>query len=150
MLPTDPGHVLRAAVINEVAPVTAVGGQELQVTFVCQPYRYIIPLGSTIVPSSGDALVNPGTAPALPRIAFSASGEGSLTVGDAAIYVPADSAGDIVIDSETETVRFADGTEAPLVSLMDDAFPVLGTGAATITWTGGVSGVVVTPGWRDR
>lgn len=127
----------------------------LTVSFDCQPFRYHVEQteGANDIPLDGnpDTVANPGTYKSAPRIKVEGTGNVVLTIGTQIVEVENLEDG-IIIDSElgdcfnlTETALLNHK-----VTLMDDEFPTLAPGANIISWTGaGVTGISITPRWRD-
>ena len=127
----------------------------LTVSFDCQPFRYHGEQteGANDIPltSSPATVTNPGTYKSAPRIKIAGTGTAVLTIGTQIVEVE-DLAGGVIIDSELG--ECFDLTETQLknsvVTLMDEDFPTLQPGANIISWTGtGVTGITITPRWRD-
>lgn len=126
-------------------------GRTIHVTVRVKPYRYRYPEAAVIVAVSGGTISNPGTAPAAPIIEVTGS-EGRLSIGDYRVEIGATDG--LVIDCEAKRLTDLNGALASIYVSMADTdagrWPRLNPGANTITWTGGITGVTVTPRWRDR
>lgn len=127
----------------------------LTVSFDCQPFRYHVEQteGANDITLDGnpDTVTNPGTYKSAPRLIIEGTGDVVLTIGTQILEVT-DLAGGVIVDAEL--CECFDMTETALrndrVTLMDDRFPVLHPGANIISWTGsGVTGITITPRWRD-
>lgn len=127
----------------------------LQVSFDCQPFRYHVEqtegANDIILTSSPATVSNPGTHKCAPRLTIEGTGTAVLTIGTQIVEVE-ELAGGVIIDSELG--ECFDLTETQLknsvVTLMDEDFPTLAPGANIISWTGtGVTGITITPRWRD-
>ena len=127
----------------------------LQVSFDCQPFRYHVEQteGANDIPltSSPATVSNPGTYKSAPRIKITGTGTVVLTIGTQIVEIEGLEGG-IIIDSELR--ECFNLTETALlngkVTLMDEDFPTLAPGANIISWTGtGVTGITITPRWRD-
>ncbi|MBQ6595313.1 MAG: hypothetical protein IJH78_06640 [Clostridia bacterium] len=125
-------------------------GRRYSCRFICQPFRYQYPPAGAITLTSPGSVFNPGTAPALPRITITGTGDFSVTIGGETIWFT-DVPGGIVIDSELMDAISPDGTY-----LMNDHITgmpwKLAPGANAVTWetdTGSsVGSVVILPEWR--
>ena len=127
----------------------------LQVSFDCQPFRYHVEQteGANDITLDGnpDTVTNPGTYKSAPKIKITGTGDVTLTIGTQIVLITGMEGG-VIIDSElgdcfnlTESALLNDK-----VSLLDDDFPTLAPGANIISWTGtGVTGITITPRWRD-
>ena len=127
----------------------------LQVSFDCQPFRYHVEQteGANDIPltSSPATVSNPGTYKSAPRIKITGTGTAVLTIGTQIVEVD-DLGGGVILDSELGECFNLDETQLKnsVVTLMDEDFPTLQPGANIISWTGtGVTGITVTPRWRD-
>ena len=135
-------------------------GQRFTITWTCQPFRRLYPEAENeFVTINGDTFVNPGTAPALPRIEIRASGDFSLTIGMQTVYFTDVEDGGIIVDSELGDALTLD--ESQLANEhMDGPLFKLQPGVNAVSWvTGGedsegnptdgaVSAVIITPRWR--
>ena len=150
----EPAVAYKAQVLQKVARSSLLVAHHYQrypVVFVCQPYRYLWPQRAAITASSGGTVANQGTYISAPKIEITASGEGRVVIGSCIIGL---TDGGCVIDSELGLVFDADNItlKTNSVSLtggqLPNGFPGLLPGNNTITWSGGVTGVTITP--RDR
>ena len=115
----------------------------LEIVFSCKPQRYL---------KSGErplTLQEPGTVlnewmESLPLITVSGSGEGTLTVGDVEVEL-LDIDGHITLDCDVMDAY--KGNENRNDRIATERFPVLAHGRNDITWSGGVTGLVITPRW---
>jgi len=89
--------------------------------------------------TAAGSITNPGM-PSRPRISLSASSSGTAVIGGTTITVTA-ATSSIIIDSESRVIEAG----ADKVSFAD--FPVIPSGDGTISVTGGVSIVGITPRW---
>ena len=150
----DPERFYRARVTKEFSRSAAVNrfvNQTFTVTFDCQPFLYHREVEDIPMTSSPSTVTNPGTHKSAPRLTIEGTGDAVLTIGTQIVEVD-DLGGGIIIDSEL--CECFDLTETQLknsgVTLMDENFPTLAPGANIISWTGtGVTGITITPRWRD-
>ena len=118
-------------------------------TVYAQPYRYFIENAALTIASSGNTLENRGNCPSEPRIVIRGSGDITLTINGQRASFEGISGG-IIIDSELRDCLRLDGTTLYNSAATDmEDFPLLETGVNTISWTGTVTGVTITPRWRD-
>lgn len=126
-------------------------GRTIVVTARVRPYRYRYPEAAAVAVTSGGTLTNPGTAPSAPIIEVIGS-EGRLSIGDYRVEVG--EVDGLVIDCEAKRLTDLNGVSAAIHVSMSDTdagrWPRLVPGANAITWTGGITGVSITPRWRDR
>lgn len=126
----------------------------LQVSFECQPFRYHIEQtegDDVIITASPGTVTNPGTYKSAPKIKITGTGTAVLTIGTQIVEVD-DLGGGVILDSELGECFNLNETQLKnsVVTLMDEDFPTLQPGANIISWTGtGVTGVTITPRWRD-
>lgn len=123
------------------------GLDEFTVQFLCQPYRYHT--ATTITPTNGGTLTNSGTVEAEPLIVIKGSGDITLTIGTNVLEI-SDLDGNltdgITIDTEA---RLAYSGDTNLTPTLNGDWPIIPTGTSTISWTGTVTSISITPNWRD-
>ena len=132
------------------------GMWEFDLRVVAPPFLYHVPASGESgddIPLDGnpDTVTNPGTYKSAPKIKITGTGDVTLTIGTQIVLITGMEGG-VIIDSElgdcfnlTESALLNDK-----VSLLDDDFPTLAPGANIISWTGtGVTGITITPRWRD-
>jgi predicted phage tail component-like protein len=135
------------------------GGQTYTVKFICAPFKTLYtPAQNIVKTASGETISNPGTAPALPRIAVVGSGSFSLTIGAQTMFFEGVTDG-IVIDSQVGDVFTADGTLLANDKAAGELFAIQ-PGTNTVSWieggtddegqavSGSVTSVTITPRWR--
>ena len=150
----DPERFYRARVVKEFSRSAAMNrfvNQVFTVTFDCQPFLYH--RGANDIPLDGnpDTVTNPGTYKSAPRLTIEGTGAAVLTIGTQIVEVD-DLGGGVILDSELGECFNLDETQLKnsVVTLMDEDFPTLQPGANIISWTGtGVTGITITPRWRD-
>lgn len=159
----EKGAAYDARVIKRIEFRSAVPGMnplyDFEVTFSCQPHPYVWPEAEPItITASGTELNNPGTAPALPRIEITGSGDFSLTIGMQTLFFSGVEGG-IIVDSELMDALTADGRLLANEKISGDLFEIQ-PGYNVVQWLeGGVSDageapgrverVVITPRWRN-
>lgn len=159
ILSTDATRYYKARVVGEVETPRSGRGlssRGLTVPLRVSPFRYhVLASGESgdDVPLDGnpDTVTNPGTYESAPRIKITGTGTAVLTIGTQIVEVD-DLGGGIIIDSELGECFNLDETQLKnsVVTLMDEDFPTLQPGANIISWTGtGVTGITITPRWRD-
>lgn len=113
-----------------------------EVSFRCRAEKYLLSASTPVDISSGDKLINPTRNKAKPLIHIEGSGNGTLTV--AGTTMTFEGITDYLnIDCDTMDV-YRQITENRN-TLMEGEFPVLPAGESTITFTGGISSVKITP-----
>ena len=159
ILSTDATRYYKARVVGEVETPRSGRGlssRGLTVPLRVSPFRYHVPASGESgddVPLDGnpDTVTNPGTYESAPRIKITGTGTAVLTIGTQIVEVD-DLGGGVILDSELGECFNLDETQLKnsVVTLMDDDFPTLAPGANIISWTGtGVTGITITPRWRD-
>ena len=113
------------------------------ITWDCQPYM-VEAVDSVIEITESQAIVNPGSATALPLIEVNGSGDVSFSVNGAEISI-ADMTSNVpvYIDSATGYIY----TEQGATEMTGDC-PVLQLGSNTITIGTGITSLQITPHWR--
>ena len=117
---------------------------KFDISFRCRPERFL-PSGNTAVSiATGGTITNPTSYPAKPLIRITGSGSGTLTVAGTVmsftgitdyLYIDCDTMDVYRLTSENKN------------NLMTGGFPVLPSGNSTISFTGGIATVTITPRW---
>lgn len=115
---------------------------KFDITLRCRPERFLLTGKYPISIATGGIMSNPTKYNAKPLIKITGSGTGTLTVGDTTMSFT-DLVDYLYIDCEKQDV-FRLPTENRN-SLMTGEFPLLIPGNTTITFTGGITGVEITP-----
>jgi len=113
------------------------------VNFRCKPFKYSTNNTPIALVNAG-VLINPGTVTSEPVILVMGSGNITLMVNGTAVNLVS-VVGSITIDS---VLRDAYNGSVLQNNQMASDFPVLVPGNNTISWTGTVTSVQVTPNWR--
>ncbi len=148
----DPNYCYEATVINQIPLARVLEGADprsFAPTFECQPFRYLtLPAADIIKTSSGQTLNNPGTVASVPVIKVEGTGDVTLTVGGYMVTLN-DLTGGIIIDGVMRDCLNLTRTGF-LNNLMagDFRYIRIPAGASTLSWTGNVTRVTVTPNWR--
>ena len=144
-----PQRKYRARIIDSIAFTPWVVGfadRMFSVSFWADPFAYEDP-ASQLLLYEPFTLVNPSVIPAEPVITVRGSGTVVLAVGDVSVTLE-NVSGSVTIDSEAR-LAYVSGASTPVaITLNDEVWPVLGPGGSRISWSGGVSQVVVQPNWR--
>ena len=118
------------------------------VEFSCKPQRFLRVGELPIIAVNGMRLSNPSVYTANPLIAVRGASEGVLTVGDVEVEISGfGTGGEIDIDSESMSAFYGSANLNSLISLDNGKFPILPEGETEISWTGGITSVVITPRW---
>lgn len=114
----------------------------LSIEFDCWPQRFYRSGSYASEMAQDGVLVNPSIYPAQPLIVLTGAGSGALTIGNSTLTL-ADCNGVTVDCRNMEVYR---GTENLNAGVSGD-FPVLGAGRTSVSWTGGITAVKITPRW---
>ena len=114
------------------------------VQFYCEPIKHAVSESAINVTSSGTSITNPGNLPAFPLLKVTGSGAVSIACGGKTIVIPSLTSG-WVIDCENKWI-LASGV--PQYNAYTGDFPVIPVGTSTMTFTGSITKIEVTPNWR--
>lgn len=117
---------------------------QADVQFYCDPIKHAVGETAINVTSSGTSIANPGNLPAFPLLKVTGSGAVSIACGGNTIVIP-DLTSGWVIDCENKWI-LASGV--PQYNAYTGEFPVLQVGNSTMTFTGSITKIEVTPNWR--
>lgn len=120
-------------------------GVTINVSFNCKPFMYGLAASDTTLTTSGGTITNPNKFDSLPLIKITMSSGGTLTVAGKTWTIGTYS-GTLIVDSEN--MDWYDTNQLRNNLVTGTGFPVLKPGSNTISWTGGISKVVITPRWR--
>ena len=112
--------------------------------FDCAPQRYLKSGEYPVMLSAPGVLYNSTAFVSKPLIAVTGSGAGSLTVGGVTVSILSLD-GSLSLDCDTQNAYKGHQNKNNTISA--PVFPVLSPGENQISWTGGVTGVEVTPRW---
>lgn len=112
------------------------------IDFDCKPQRFFKSGDIAITLTNGQSLVNPSVFTAKPLLVVSGSGSG--TISDGVNTLTLTNCNNITVDCDI--MQIYQGT-TNMNSVGSGAFIELPEGTSTITWTGGVTGVTLTPRW---
>lgn len=114
------------------------------VQFYCDPIKHAVSESVINITSSGASLSNPGNLPAFPLMKVTGSGAVSIACGGKTIVIP-DLTSGWVIDCENRWI-LAGGV--PQYNAYTGDFPVIPVGNSTLTFTGSITKIELTPNWR--
>lgn len=144
----DPGFIRRGYVSGETAISDILDrpdGVGLTITFNCEPFMYGPSESDTTITASSGTVTNPNAFEAYPLIALTMSGAGTLTVSGKTWSI-ASYTGTLYCDSNVKDWYDAGALKNSLVTGTD--WPTLKPGSNTISRTGSISKIVITPRWR--
>lgn len=116
----------------------------LTVTFLVD-FFYLDSGTRVIKPTKGATLRNVGNHDSEPYIKVYGSGAGTLSIGGQQVHFTGISSY-IEIDS---ALKICHKDRLPAGKQMSGNFPILPLGESVITWSGGITGVEITPRWRE-
>lgn len=127
-------------------------GQEFTITFDCDPFRYESnPADGIVVNTSGTFITNPGTAASAPLLYVAGTGDGTLMIGGNSLIFSG-LTGHIYVDCDAKIAYTGAGTAvSPMVlanHLLTGEWPEIEPGENAVTFTGGITSVIITPRWR--
>lgn len=150
ILCSDEGHSLRAFVSNQIdleKLIRARNDRRFDVQFRCEGWRYHYPAPAAIALSAPGLIDNPGTGASEPLISVRGSGSGNLIIGGRTLLIDGLD-GEMQIDCEAR-LAWAGGALASGQITRVGGWPILAPGSNSVNWSGGISGVTITPRWRD-
>lgn len=144
---TEPDKVYDVMIANKVSIAQMMRTfQRFQVTMDTQPFKHSVNrFGERMELTAPQAVYNPGTVYAQPKITVYGSGNITLTINGTAFPLTAVD-GYLTIDSESMEV-YKDG-ESGNSKFSGADFPQLEVGQNAVGWTGNVGKIIIEPGWR--
>ena len=121
--------------------------------FDCTPHRYsAVPENDMIrVISSGESITNPGTDDSMPLITVYGSGEGSLMIGSNTLLFD-DLTDPVHVDCKAKIAYTGDGSASTPMLLatqhVTGEWVRIAPGESLVSFTGGITSVVIEPRWR--
>ena len=146
----EPDRVYRARVRGgmwRTMPFARLSAQKFELSFDCEPFRYLYPAAEAIVLTEPGVIENPGTAPAQPRLMIEGSGSFVVTVNGCMMEFEGVEGG-IVVDCGQMDCLSLDGAQLLNGCVGMAEFPVLRPGQNSVSWTGNVEKITVEPRWR--
>lgn len=152
ILPSDPNHCYKNAwaanALTMDKVIRARKDRRFTVEFECEAWRYRLPEQAAISMSAPGWMDNPGTGPCEPLIAVTGEGSGSLMVGGRTLLIDGLD-GTMTLDCEARMAWQNDVIANSLLTRAGDDWPAIPAGGCMVNWSGGISGVVITPRYRD-
>lgn len=143
-----PGRKYLAQVVNSIDfEIVLKITSHFVILFNCQPFQYATE-NSPITVSESTTITNPGTVNSLPIIEANGSGVGALTVnGNSVSFSGID--GSIILNSAIQETYQDTGTALiSKNSTKTGEYPVLLPGENTISFSGVITSLEITPNWR--
>ena len=122
------------------------------VRFTAQPFKALYPAASAkTITASGTTILNPGTAPSLPRVKIAGSGNFSVTIGMETLWFLNVDGGGIIVDSEKMDAFTYDGALLANDKFEGEPF-MIQPGNNLVSWTvesgSRVDSIEILPRWR--
>ena len=114
------------------------------IAFNCKPQRFLKSGETPITLTASGTLTNGTKFDALPLIRVNGSGAGTVTVGDITVTI-SDIDGYVDIDCDLQDAYKGSANKNGTISLTD--FPKLAPGNSSVSFSGGVTSLVITPRW---
>ena len=141
------GGFYYARVVNQIPFEQVLRGklnQRFTLTFRCQPFFYMTGVANITVATSGTYITNPSAIFSEPVLNVTLTADAQITIG-ASYFELSGQTGIVTID--TPLMETYKGYYSCNSSMTGD-YPLLHSGQNIISWTGGVSQIVITPNWR--
>lgn len=141
------GGFYHAHIVNQISFEQVLRGnphRRFVISFRCQPFFYLTGVPKITISASGTTVENPGTMFSEPVIQVTLTGDAQVTIGSSYIELQGVT-GQVTIDTPLKEVY---KNYSSLSNHMTGEFPVLHSGQNLISWTGGVTQIVITPNWR--
>lgn len=136
----------KASVVSALDVEDNIGLDKFKVDFLINPPFMFLDSGLIpITVTSGAKINNPGTHTAEPQIKIVGTGDINLTV-NGKVFKITGLVSDIIIDSELQ--HSYNGT-SDLDGKVLGEYPILNLGENTISWSGNVTKLEITPNWRN-
>lgn len=143
-----PGRKYLAQVVNSIDfEIVLKITSHFVILFNCRPFQYATD-NTPVTVSESVTLTNPGTVKSFPIIKVAGSGAGNLTInGKDVSFSGID--GMVTIDSTIQETYQDTGTELiSKNSVMTGEYPALLPSENTISFSGGITSLEITPNWR--
>ena len=142
------GGFYYARIVNQISLEQILRGnphRRFSVTFRCQPFFYLSGVANISIPASGTYLTNPGSVFSEPVLKVTLTSDAQITMGGS-YFELAGITGTVTVDTPLkETYKSYNSFN----SKMSGDYPTLLPGENIITWSGGVTGIIITPHWRQ-
>lgn len=147
-LATRPGGFYDACIVNQISLEQILRGnphRRFVLNFRCQPFFYLSGVANISVSASGSYLTNPGSVFSEPVLKVTLTSDAQITMGGS-YFELAGVTGTVTVDTPLkETYK----SYSSYNSKMSGDYPTLLPGENIITWSGGVTGIIITPNWRQ-
>ena len=140
------GGFYYARVVNQIPFEKILRGhpnRSFAVTFRCQPMFFLNDNAPITVTSTGTFIENKGRMPAEPVIQVTLTGDAEITIGGY-LFALSGLTGTVTID--TPKLECYQNYTSKNGNMSGD-YPIIPATGAYVSWTGGVSRIVITPNW---
>ena len=141
------GGFYDAYIVNQISLEQILRGnphRRFVLNFRCQPFFYLSGVANISIVASGTYLTNPCSLFSEPVLKVTLTGGAQITMGGS-YFELAGITGTVTVDTPlNETYK----SYSSFNSKMSGDYPTLLPGENIITWSGGVTGIVITPNWR--
>lgn len=144
----DPNHYWMARVKN--SPQIAMRLRMLapfEIEFDCKPQRFLLSGENEVSFSANGSITNPYGFPSSPIIKINGLGAGILNIGTYRVNVLDLDEKGIIVDCEMMNAYNIDGNKNSSIST--DDFPLIVDGANSVSFSGGIRSVEITPRWWE-
>lgn len=118
------------------------------ISFSCKPYRYDAAGTESVTLATGEVLLNPYPFTSKPILRIEGSGKGTLTIQSEGSNATWNfTAIDGYVEADSEQMNFYKDAEPKNDTVSGDGFPLLYPGENTVSFSGGITAVTVTPRW---
>jgi phage-related protein len=145
----DPGVIRLGAFIHDTSIENSWNHfGRATIRFSCRPERFLTSgMTATRYATSGQTVTNPTDRDAKPFVMIAGSGAGTVTINGTTLTI-SEITDYLYADSDSQNCfRNLSENRNNVVTLTSGSFPVLSPGDNTITFTGGVTAVTITPRW---
>ena len=151
VLGNDSNYAYDARVVDEFSFQKILRGhlhRRFTVPFLVQPLKKAATAESAIqLTVSGGSVTNPGHVTSRPEIKVEGSGDITLMIGTQTITLITGMTAPVLIDSDGGIATNLLKTQNASYLISGD-WPMIPTGSSTVSWTGNVTKVTITPRWR--
>lgn len=117
------------------------------IVFNCQPFQYAVE-SEPILLTADTTLTNPGTVASFPIIKVNGSGSGELIINGSSVLL-SDIMDTVTLNSEIQETYEGAGTELINRNATKTGdYPILTPGDNTVSFSGGIMSLEITPNWR--
>lgn len=153
ILPNDEGHFYRnawaTAELSFEKVIRAQNVRRFTATFEVEAWRYVYPESSSVlISASGSRIENPYTGFSEPLIKVSGTGSGTLMIGDKTMLLD-DIDEYTMLDCDARMAYKGETNLNATITRVGDDWPIIPAGGCRVSWSGGITGVEITPRYRD-